>query len=169
MDSITLYKLMILYMLNKMNSILTNSQIADFFISKGYTNFFTVQEALEDMVEENYIKTSFCYNASQYSITPFGSETLSLLEPKLSFAIKCDINDYISENKFDFKTNNSVTADYKTSPNGDFIAHLKALDGTTTLVDINIACINEEQAKSFCSKWKDASFDIYSSIVKILS
>lgn len=169
MDSITLYKLMILYMLHKMNSTMSNAQISDFFLNKGYTSYFTVQEVLDDMINENYIRSSSYHNASHYSMTPLGQETLSLLDQKLPFTIKSDINEYIGNNRFDFQSQNSVTADYSTASNGDVITHLKALDGTTVLLDIKIACINEEQAKTFCSKWKDASFDIYSTIYKALS
>ena len=37
----TLYKLMILYMLNKVNFPLTNSQLTQFFLDKEYTTYFT--------------------------------------------------------------------------------------------------------------------------------
>ena len=37
-DSIVLYKLIILYMLDRVDFTLTNSQISDFVLTKGYTN-----------------------------------------------------------------------------------------------------------------------------------
>ena len=39
-----LYKLMVLYMLNKVDFPLTNSQISEFILDKGYTNYFTLQQ-----------------------------------------------------------------------------------------------------------------------------
>ena len=38
-DPLTLYKLMTLYMLNKVNFPLTNAQLSGFFQEKGYTTY----------------------------------------------------------------------------------------------------------------------------------
>lgn len=45
-EATTLYKLMVLYMLSKVNFPLSNSQIADFMLDKQYTTYFTLQEVL---------------------------------------------------------------------------------------------------------------------------
>ena len=42
-DTLMLYKLMVLYMLNKVDFPLTNSQISEFILDKGYTNYFSLQ------------------------------------------------------------------------------------------------------------------------------
>jgi len=44
--SFTLYKLIILYMLNEVDFPLTNSQISEFILDEGYTTCFKVQQAL---------------------------------------------------------------------------------------------------------------------------
>lgn len=48
-DPITLYKLMILYMLDHVNFPLTNSQLTDFFLDHEYTTYFTLQQALNEL------------------------------------------------------------------------------------------------------------------------
>ena len=40
-DSTTLYKLMILYMLSKVNFPLSNTQLSSFMLDKQYTDYFT--------------------------------------------------------------------------------------------------------------------------------
>ena len=54
-EPMTLYKLMILYMLNQVKFPLTNSNISDFFVSKEYTTYFIVQQALTDFLESKFI------------------------------------------------------------------------------------------------------------------
>ena len=49
-ESIVLYKLIVLYMLDRVNFTLTNSQISDFVLEKGYTNYFTLQEAINGLI-----------------------------------------------------------------------------------------------------------------------
>ena len=53
----TLYKLMALYMLNKVNFPLTNSQLTQFFLDKEYTTYFTLQQVLSELCESNLIKS----------------------------------------------------------------------------------------------------------------
>ena len=44
-DPLTLYKLIVLYMLNKVSFPLSSSQISDFILEKDYTNFLTSETA----------------------------------------------------------------------------------------------------------------------------
>ena len=50
-EPFTLYKLIVLYMLEKLDFPLTNGQISEFILDKGYTTYFTLQQALSEMVE----------------------------------------------------------------------------------------------------------------------
>ena len=45
-EALTLYKLIVLYMLNKVNFPLTNAQISEFVLGREYTTYFTLQEAV---------------------------------------------------------------------------------------------------------------------------
>ena len=44
-EQLTLYKLMILYLIEKVDFPLSNSQISEFILDKGYTNYFTVSKS----------------------------------------------------------------------------------------------------------------------------
>ena len=48
LEAETLYKLIIMHMLNKVEFPLTNSQISQFFLENEYTNYFTVQKSLSE-------------------------------------------------------------------------------------------------------------------------
>ena len=50
-EPMTLYKLMNLYMLKQVNFPLTYAQISDFFLSREYTDYFTLQQALTELLE----------------------------------------------------------------------------------------------------------------------
>lgn len=68
MDSATLYKLMILYMLNKVDFPLTNSQISEFFLENEYTNYFSLQESINELCENNFV---FSDTSKKYIILSF--------------------------------------------------------------------------------------------------
>ena len=48
-EQLTLYKLMILYLIEKVDFPLSNSQISEFILDKGYTIYFTVQRAFHEL------------------------------------------------------------------------------------------------------------------------
>ena len=50
-----LYKLMLLYMLNKVDFSLSFSQISDFILEKGYTDYFTLQVCLSELIDSSLI------------------------------------------------------------------------------------------------------------------
>ena len=56
LEAETLYKLIIMHMLNKVEFPLTNSQISQFFLENEYTNYFTVQKSLSELIEDSRIR-----------------------------------------------------------------------------------------------------------------
>ena len=63
-EQLTLYKLMILYLIEKVDFPLSNSQISEFILDKGYTNYFTVQRAFHELEEENMLRVKQIRNMS---------------------------------------------------------------------------------------------------------
>ena len=60
----TLYKLIILYMLNEVDYPLTNSQISEFLLEKEYTNYFHLQQTFSELVDSNLLEVKTVRNAS---------------------------------------------------------------------------------------------------------
>ena len=75
-DPITLYKLMNLYMLKHVNFPLTNAQLSNFFLEWDYTTYFTLQQALNELLDSGLIKMETLHNSTLYEITREGEETL---------------------------------------------------------------------------------------------
>lgn len=61
-ETFTLYKLIILYMLSKVDFPLANAQISDFVLGKGYTTYFTLQKALSELTESGLIREETTHN-----------------------------------------------------------------------------------------------------------
>ena len=54
-ESLTLYKLMILFMLDNLDFPLTNSQLSEFFVNHGYTSYFHLQQAINEPVSYTHL------------------------------------------------------------------------------------------------------------------
>ena len=68
-ESFTLYKLIVLYMLDKVDFPLTNGQISEFILDKGYTTYFTLQQAISEMVEAGFLREETTHNRTLYHLT----------------------------------------------------------------------------------------------------
>ena len=76
-DSTTLYKLMILYMLSKVNFPLSNTQLSSFMLDKQYTDYFTFQETINSLVEDGFNRGYSHQSSTHYTLTKEGEETVS--------------------------------------------------------------------------------------------
>lgn len=168
LESITLYKLMILYMLNKVNFPLTTSQLSSFLLDQNYTNYFTLQQVISELVDSHLISCETVRNSSYYHITSEGSETIGLFSNKIPGAIVDDMDIYLMDNKYELRNEVGTLADYYKSANSDYIVHCQVKEGRSTLIEINVSVPTKEEASSMCSKWKEASQSIYAYIMKSL-
>ena len=164
-ESLTLYKLMIMYMLNRVNFPLSNSQISEFMLEKQYTNYFTLQEVINSLVSDGFLSVVSYRNSTQYKLTSEGTETIGFFYTKISQSIRDDIDDYIKANKYELKCEVGTTADYYRNTNGDYTVHCQVKEGDATLIELNVSVPIEQLADKMCSNWKEASQDIYDFVI----
>ena len=145
-DPLTLYKLIILYMLNRVTIPLTNAQISDFMLERDYTNFLTLQQA----------------------ITEEGIQTLYYFDNRIGDSIKKEIDSYFLENELTLRNEVSIQSNYYKSTSGEFEAHLIAKDRNISLVDITLSVPNEEVAVSICDNWQNKNEAIYQYLIREL-
>ncbi|MCH5276005.1 MAG: DUF4364 family protein [Lachnospiraceae bacterium] len=160
-DALTLYKLIVLYMLDKASFPLTKTQVSDFIQEKDYTNFFTLQQVFSELVDTELVNARSIRNRTQLSITEEGRETLRFFGNRISDAIRQDIDTYFQENEIQLRNEVSVQSNYYKSTNGEYEAHLLARDRGITLVDITLSVPTEELASSICENWQKKNQSIY--------
>lgn len=164
----TLYKLIILYMLDKVDFPLSNAQLSEFILEKEYTDYFTIQQAISELVETKLIRMKTVRNVSLYSLTADGENTLSYFGKKISSAIREDIDSFLAEHKYELRNEVSTPADYYRTTAGEYAARCRVLEKDSALIDLTLTVPTEEQAASICSHWRDKSQEIYASIIKSL-
>ena len=83
-EPITLYKLMVLYMLHKVDFPLTTSQMSSFILDRDYTSFFTLQSVISELSETGMIRLEKIRNTSYYTITDSGQDALHYFQGRIS-------------------------------------------------------------------------------------
>lgn len=163
-ETLMLYKLMILYMLERVDFPLTESQISQFVLDKGYTNYFNLQIALNELTENDFIKPNQERNHSLYEITEQGKEAIELFEFKISDPIKLDILNYLKEQKIELRNESAISSDYYPS-NNEYIAQCSIKEKNQTLLEIKVAVPTQEQAIHICDSWKEKNEEIYQYLI----
>lgn len=167
-DPMTLYKLMILYMLKQVNFPMTNAQLTDFFLERDYTTYFTLQQALNELLEAGLIKMQTLHNSSRYEIFREGEDTLEFFSNKISASIVHDMDEYLKENRFRMRNEVGVVSDYYKSTSQDYVVHCEVREGKNILVNIDVSVPDKDQAEIMCDHWKDRSQEIYAYIMRSL-
>ena len=167
-EPMTLYKLMNLYMLHQVNFPLTNAQLSNFFLDREYTTYFTLQQALNELLDAGLVKKETMRNSSRYEITKEGEETLEFFGKNISPVIVSDMDEYLKQNRFRMRNEVGLISDFYKSTNQDYIVHCEVREGKAVLVNLDISVPDKEQAEIMCNHWKDRSQEIYAYVMKSL-
>ena len=90
---LTLYKMIVLYMLKRCDVTLSKSQIYDFILEKEYTTFLTLQEVFSELASSDLITEKTMANRTYLEITEEGTQTLEFFGNRINPAIKQQIDE----------------------------------------------------------------------------
>ena len=167
-EPFTIYKLTILYMLDKAGFPLTNTQISNFFLEQEYTDYFRVQEVIGDLVNADLINFESTHSNTQYTLTAAGRETLGFFKDKITDGIENDVKRFFEKNKLEFRQENFILADYYKTTNPNYDVRCQVRSDSTTVLDLTLAVTTKEQAEAICNNWKNSNEDVYAYLMDIL-
>lgn len=168
-QNLMLYKLIILYMLDRIDDYtLTNAQITSFILDKGYTNLFNIHESLSELIDKNFISVNTIRNTQHYQITNLGEEALLYFENRISNNIKQEIRDYFKKEKINLKQQSELFADYAFNEHNEYTVKCAIRERRETLLEIKINVPTKEMARSICDNWRTKSTDVYQYLVNEL-
>ena len=167
-EPLTLYKLILLYLLKRAGLPLSKTRVRDFILEKGYTNYIILNQAIGELLDAGMITEQLINERSHFSLTEEGAQTLAFFQGNISDITKEEINTYLRENKLELISELSVTANYDRSSTGEFEAHLLAKEKGIPLVEITLAVPAEETAAAICRNWLEKNEEIYQMLVERL-
>lgn len=167
-EPFTLYKLIILYMLDKVDFPLTNAQISGFILDKGYTTYFKLQQALSELTESGFIREEATHSRTFYHLTEEGEETIHFFRNKISDAIQKDINEFLKEKNYELKNEVSVKSDYFPGSGMEFTVRCQVIENNQPLIDLTLTVPSEAEAETISNNWSKKNQEIYALIMQNL-
>lgn len=167
-EPITLYKLIVLYMLEQVDFPLTTAQISEFILEQGYTNYITLQQALSELTESGLIQAQTVRNRTRLTNTKEGSEALKYFGNRISDAIRQDIGNFFEAHEVALRSEVNVNADYYKSTSGEYEVRMTARDKDALLVDLTLSVPDESMAQQMCDKWEKQNQSVYQYLMEHL-
>ncbi|MCM1263304.1 MAG: DUF4364 family protein [Butyrivibrio sp.] len=167
-DTLILYKLIILYMLDRAAFPITKAQVADFILENEYMDFLTLQQVFSELADSGMITANTVRNRTHLVITTEGKETLSLFGNRLNALTKKKIDGFYKENEMEMRNEVSIISDYYKSTSGEYEAHLQAIEKNIRLVDITLSVPDKETAAAICDNWQKKNQTVYQSLIEQL-
>lgn len=175
----TTYKLTILYLLNRLESPFSNTQLTNFFLDTGYsgyfsgerehTGYFTVQSAISELLQSDLIiVTDRTVSDTLYRITSTGRDTLRAMEDKLTDGLKKDAEDYLIAHGNALTQENALLANYYRTTAQDYAVRLQYREKEQSRIDLTIAVPNKEAAEAACKHWHETNGDVYAYLLELL-
>ena len=143
-EAFKLYKLIILYMLDKVDFPLTNSQISEFILNEGYTTYFKLQQALSELLDSGFIREESTHTRTFYHLTEEGEETIHYFKNDISPAIQEDINSFLSNKQSELKNEVAIKA---------------------PLIDLTLTVPTESEAMAIAANWAQKNEKIYANLM----
>ncbi len=163
-----IYKLASLYTLSKVDFPLTTNSLCLFLLENKYTDYFTFQQGIAELLDDRYITREDVHDKTLYRITEEGRDALKLLKNELAPELRNEIDEYIIKNKFPMHEDISVLSNYYKQDINHYIAHLYIDEDKNRILEINIAASSADEAESICTNWKKSSEEIYPMLISSL-
>ena len=163
-------KLLLLFLMKKMDIPLSHSQISEFALKDNYMTYFTLQQVLSYMVKVKYIDKSKNNNTTRYAITEEGIKSLQYFEKHIDSETRAKIIKYVQDNRKEVKKDFEITSNFFYDyPNNEFIVKCSLYDDDKILMEINLSVVSKEQAQLICSNWKKNITVTYGNILSELT
>ena len=167
-EELASHKLLILYILDKINMDLTNSQITQVVLETEMMNYFSLQQFLSQLMESKFLTTYKESDREYYSLTQKGLEILEYFLSRIPEDLTKKIDEYVALNKQSLLSDTEVKSSFIQQNNNEFIVNLRVIENQSNLIDLNLNVSSEKQAQQICNNWKKNASYMYAEIIDLL-
>lgn len=173
-EQIVLDKLIMLFVVDKMEIPLTEDSILDICSIKNIwiKNYMDCKVIIHDLVDANLLYTMGDAKEDQelFALTYEGRECLSHLYRRIPLALREEISAYLQANRLNVKSSQEYSSTYSKNEDGSYNVELKIYEPLITqpMFVLNIKAPSRQAANEAIHKWKINAPSIYETIYEKL-
>ena len=156
-----------MYMIEVTKAPLSNSDISDYILEKGYTDSIKLQVAISELIDDKMISATSMLNRTYLELTDEGLETIQSLESRISATVRSEIYEYLISKASELNEKHSLQTSYTEVQEG-YKADMIAKDKDGELFSLSLTFPTESLAVSACENFKKSSSSIYSYLISQL-
>lgn len=160
-------KLLLLYILNKINTPISNSHITQIILENNLINYFSLQQYLSELIESGFIEDYKEDKRHMLNISSHGKGVLEFFTNRIPDKKMDLIDSYLDLHIKKIKKDVEVISEYEISGTNKFIVTLKLKDQENTLLELKMPASTNAEAKNICNTWKENSEELYKKILNI--
>lgn len=162
-------KLILLYIIDRLDVPITNLQIIKLVLEKRFMNYFLLQQHLNELLEGKLLTMETADGRSMYMITDSGRRTLEYFIHLIPAGLKARMDNTFSTMRKEIRSESLVTADYTPESENKFTAGCKVSEDGFQLLQLDVTVGTKADARLVCENWKKYSQLIYAEIIDSLT
>lgn len=162
-------KVLILYILSRVNKPITNDALYTILSSATDLNYFYFEQFLLDLINVKYV---ICYEKETqdvYEITNAGRNTLDLTIDILPGIIKLKIDTNFKSKVESFENEESIVAEYTPKSENEYDVECKIMEQGEIVFEIRTLAYSREQAQHIVDNWKNNASMLYPKLLGTLT
>ncbi len=165
---LAVYKLIILYLLDRTGGEIAMDRLSSFLLEKGYVNFVSLLKTYAQIEDSGLVRSRNAQDRCFYSITPEGRQVLSMFETELSREIRQQADLFLKKEGAVLTNEQAVRADCVPDEDGMYKAVLSVSERGNPVVEIRLRVPDRSVAEEICRKWGEKNEEIYNSLIEKL-
>lgn len=167
----TTMKLILLFVMDKMEIPLTEDSIIDICTSRNnWLRYMDCKDCMWQLLDIGYLAKTNMGDADRYNITYEGRNCLSNFYLKIPISTREEITTFAKENRMDFKRAQEYVGNYFKNNDGSYTISLKIKDPleAQNLFELKIVYPSRKAAIEATKKWKNVAPQIFENVYETL-
>ena len=169
MDEVfTIYKLIILYILDRAEGEVTQGMISSFLLESGFANFVSLVESYGQLEKRGLVRVVQEGDRRFLRLTDAGRQALGFFGTQLGDGIRRQIDKWLVENGNRIREEREVRAVYEKMTSGVYEVRMTVKERGVTLVEVKLSVPDAPSASRVADAWNEKNSDIYQYLIEKL-
>ena len=161
-------KVLILYMLNKINKDIAESSLFKIISSINDINYFYFSQALNDLAQTRLVDSYTKDKETIFRITSEGKNALSLTKDLMPGIVKLKADNIFKQELSNIEEESSVVAEYTPKNENDYKIKCKIVENNETIFEVSTFAGSRDNAKKIVDNWNKNANSIFPKILDLL-
>ncbi len=161
-------KVLILYILNKLQDGIKNDNLYKIVSSTNNMNYFYFQELITDLIESSLVGSFTNDEDTIIKITSDGQNALSLTKSLLPGILKLKADNIFKKEISNIAEESSVITEYIPKDEKNYTVKCRIVEKNETIFEVSTFAGSRDRAKQISDNWKNNANNIYPKIMSLL-